>query len=55
MTGAVAVKRAPPDGYTLMVATSSTLATNVSMHKNLPYDPLTDFDPNTLIALTPDF
>ena len=53
VTGAVAVMRAPPDGYTLMVATSSTLATNVTLHKNLPYDPLTDFVPITLIALSP--
>ena len=51
---AVAVMRAPPDGYTLMVATSSTLATNVTLHKNLPYDPLTDFVPITLIALAPE-
>jgi tripartite-type tricarboxylate transporter receptor subunit TctC len=54
VTGAVAVTRAPPDGYTLMVATSSTLATNVTLHKNLPYDPLTDFVPITLIALSPE-
>jgi tripartite-type tricarboxylate transporter receptor subunit TctC len=37
-----------------MVATSSTLATNVTLHKNLPYDPLTDFVPITLIALSPE-
>ena len=54
VTGAVAVTRAPPDGYTLMVATSSTLATNVTLHKNLPCDPLTDFVPITLIALSPE-
>jgi tripartite-type tricarboxylate transporter receptor subunit TctC len=54
VTGAVAVMRAPPDGYTLMVATSSTLATNVTLHKNLPYDPLADFVPITLIALSPE-
>ena len=54
VTGAVAVTRAPPDGYTLMVATSSTLATNVTLHKNLPYDPLADFVPITLIALSPE-
>jgi tripartite-type tricarboxylate transporter receptor subunit TctC len=54
VTGAVAVIRAPADGYTLMVATSSTLATNVTLHKNLPYDPLTDFIPITLIALSPE-
>jgi tripartite-type tricarboxylate transporter receptor subunit TctC len=54
VTGAVAVTRAPPDRYTLMVATSSTLATNVTLHKNLPYDPLADFVPITLIALSPE-
>ena len=36
VTGAVSVIRAPADGYTLMVATSSTMATNVALHKNLP-------------------
>ena len=42
------------DGYTLMVATSSTMATNVSLHKNLPYHPLTDFIPIVLIARSPE-
>ncbi|HEY7661629.1 MAG TPA: tripartite tricarboxylate transporter substrate binding protein [Xanthobacteraceae bacterium] len=54
VTGAVAVARAAPDGYTLMVATSSTMATNVAMHTHLPYDPLTDFIPLVLIALSPE-
>jgi tripartite-type tricarboxylate transporter receptor subunit TctC len=54
VTGAMAVVRAPPDGYTLMVAASTTLATNVTLHKNLPYNPLTDFIPVTLIALSPE-
>ena len=54
VTGAVSVTRSPPDGYTLMVATSSTMATNVTLHKNLPYNPLTDFMPVTLIALSPE-
>jgi tripartite-type tricarboxylate transporter receptor subunit TctC len=54
LVGIAALKAAPADGYTLMVATSSTLATNVTLHKNLPYDPLTDFIPLTLIALSPE-
>jgi len=54
ITGSVAVIRAPADGYTLMVAASTTMATNVTLHRNLPYDPLTDFVPLTLIALSPE-
>jgi tripartite-type tricarboxylate transporter receptor subunit TctC len=54
VTGSMAVVRAPPDGYTLMVAASTTLATNVTLHKSLPYNPLTDFVPLALIALSPE-
>jgi tripartite-type tricarboxylate transporter receptor subunit TctC len=54
VTGSVAVVRAPADGYTLMVAASTTLATTVTLHKSLPYNPLTDFVPLALIALSPE-
>jgi tripartite-type tricarboxylate transporter receptor subunit TctC len=54
LTGSVSVARAAPDGYTLMTAASTTLATNVSLHKSLPYDPLTDFVPIAQIAFSPE-
>jgi tripartite-type tricarboxylate transporter receptor subunit TctC len=41
--GAVEVKRAPPDGYTLMCTISTTLVLNRGTMKNLPYDPEKDF------------
>jgi tripartite-type tricarboxylate transporter receptor subunit TctC len=37
------VARTPADGYTLMLAATSTLAVNPSMYKSLPYDSLRDF------------
>src|SRR5215510_14939237 len=37
VVGAAYVARAAPDGYVLMTATSSTMATNVTLFKNLPY------------------
>jgi tripartite-type tricarboxylate transporter receptor subunit TctC len=52
--GASSVARATPDGYTLMIATSSTMATNVTLFKNLPYDPTTDLAPVALIARVPE-
>jgi tripartite-type tricarboxylate transporter receptor subunit TctC len=51
--GAIAaelVAKAPPDGYTLMMGTIASLATNVSLYKTLPYDPVKDFAPITLVA-----
>jgi tripartite-type tricarboxylate transporter receptor subunit TctC len=42
--------KAFPDGYTLLICTVSACATNVSLHKSLPYDPLRDFAPVTLVA-----
>jgi tripartite-type tricarboxylate transporter receptor subunit TctC len=49
------VVRAPADGYTLMQATSSTMAINVSMHKKLPYEPLKDLVPVALLSSSPFF
>jgi len=54
ITGAVFVAHAAPDGYTLMTAATTTLATNVSLHRTLPYDPLTDFIPIVQIARSPE-
>jgi len=54
VVGATYVAHAAPDGYTLMTATSTTMAINVTLHKSLPYDPVADFAPVTLIARTPE-
>ena len=50
---AVMTAKAPPDGYTLLMSSISTMATNVSTSANLPYDPLRDFAPITLVVVTP--
>ena len=39
VTAAVQVARSTPDGYTIMMATSGTLAMNPTLYKKLPYDP----------------
>jgi tripartite-type tricarboxylate transporter receptor subunit TctC len=51
--GSNAVAKATPDGYTLLMATSTPMAINVTLHKNLPYDPTTDFVPIALVAQSP--
>ena len=40
-----AVARAEPDGYTLIMATSSTHATNAALYKRLAFNPVRDFTP----------
>src|SRR5262249_8964954 len=51
--GAAAVARAQPDGYTLLMATSSTMAINASVYKSLPFDPVKDLMPVVLYARVP--
>ena len=51
--GSNAVAKAAPDGYTLLMATSSSLAINVTLQKALPYDPVTDFVPLAAVAQSP--
>lgn len=53
--GAAEAARAAPDGYTLSIATVSTLAVNSACRPNdLPYDPLKDFMPVTNFANVPN-
>jgi tripartite-type tricarboxylate transporter receptor subunit TctC len=51
--GAEQVARSEPDGYTIMIATSTTLAINRTLYKKLPYDPVKDFAPISLVAAVP--
>jgi tripartite-type tricarboxylate transporter receptor subunit TctC len=44
------VARAPADGHTLILGTAPTLALNVSLYRSLPYDPVRDFAPVSLIG-----
>ncbi|HSB26180.1 MAG TPA: tripartite tricarboxylate transporter substrate binding protein [Burkholderiaceae bacterium] len=43
------VRRTPPDGHTLFLADSGTLAVNPLLHARLPYDPQRDLAPLTLL------
>lgn len=47
------VPKSPSDGYTFVFASVTSLATNVSGFKNLPYDPVRDFAPVALCFTTP--
>jgi tripartite-type tricarboxylate transporter receptor subunit TctC len=45
--------RAKPDGYTLLMADRTSFAVAPSLYKSLPYDPVKDFSPITLVARAP--
>ncbi|MBF5005226.1 Bug family tripartite tricarboxylate transporter substrate binding protein [Diaphorobacter caeni] len=54
--GFMAVKQvlsAPADGYTVFIGSNSTLAVNAALFKQLPYDPVTDFSPLTMMMRSP--
>jgi len=50
---AMLVARAKPDGHTLLQATSTTMAVNVTLAKKLAYDPVKDFEPVALLTASP--
>lgn len=45
------VARAAPDGYTLLIGTNTTHAGNASFLKNMPYDPVNDFEPISRLGI----
>ena len=51
--GTETVARSPGDGYTLLF-TGAGLVTNPSLYKKVPYDPVRDFEPVSLMALGPN-
>jgi tripartite-type tricarboxylate transporter receptor subunit TctC len=53
-TGAAAVARAEPDGYTLLYGTISTHTLNPLMAKRQSYDPVKDFEPVALVGSIPN-
>jgi tripartite-type tricarboxylate transporter receptor subunit TctC len=52
--GADAVARAAPDGRTLLIGAVATHAINPWLYRRMPYDPVRDFTPLTLLARTPN-
>jgi tripartite-type tricarboxylate transporter receptor subunit TctC len=48
-----AVLSAPADGYTVFVGSNSTLAVNAALFKSLPYDPVADFSPLSMLMRSP--
>jgi tripartite-type tricarboxylate transporter receptor subunit TctC len=53
MLGTAAVANAAPDGYTLLVATSSALSINPTVYKQISYDPERDLAPITVYLKSP--
>jgi tripartite-type tricarboxylate transporter receptor subunit TctC len=51
--GVNAVAKATPDGYTLLMATSSAMGVNPTLYKKIAYDPVKDFQPIAMMAHLP--
>jgi tripartite-type tricarboxylate transporter receptor subunit TctC len=47
------VKKAPADGHTVLMGFTGAFAVNPSLYSKLPYDPMKDFQPVTLLISTP--
>lgn len=51
--GTEAAARSPADGYTLLLAAAGPIAVNVSIDPKLPFDPVKDFAPVSLVVKAP--
>jgi tripartite-type tricarboxylate transporter receptor subunit TctC len=52
--GSEIVAKSAPDGYTLLMGTVGTHGINQALYPKLPYDPIKDFAPVTLVAAVPN-
>ena len=55
MIGSEYVARSTPDGYTLVMGSSSTKGSTKYLYSKLPYDPVRDFTPVSLVATSQSF
>jgi tripartite-type tricarboxylate transporter receptor subunit TctC len=53
VVGTEVAAKAPPDGYTVVMGLTANIAVNPALYRKLPYDPLRDFVPLTLVASAP--
>ena len=51
--GTEAVAKSAPDGYTLLLGTTTGLSANPALHRNLPFDSVKSFTPIGMVAATP--
>jgi tripartite-type tricarboxylate transporter receptor subunit TctC len=51
--GTDSVAKSPPDGYTLLLANTTTHAASAALNATLPFDPLKDFAPVAMIGVSP--
>ena len=52
--GSAAAAKAEPDGYTMLMGTVATHAINPALYKKMPYDPVADFAPVSLLVVVPN-
>lgn len=52
--GTEVAAKAKPDGYTLVTGNNATFGANITLYKNLPFDPLKGFSPIVLIGFQPN-
>jgi tripartite-type tricarboxylate transporter receptor subunit TctC len=52
--GTEVAAKTPPDGYTLVTGNNATFGANISLYKNLGFDPIKDFAPITLVGTQPN-
>jgi tripartite-type tricarboxylate transporter receptor subunit TctC len=53
MIGTEAAAKAPPDGYTILLSSIATHALSPNLYARVPYDPIKDFAPITLLGIAP--